>query len=233
MNPEYRKTLKIRAEHVDFRRKMRISVLMRLFQESCIAHTEELGFARDKTLDKGLLWVIANEHILISRLPDYDEEVTLVCYPGPTLHYLFPRHFYLLDAKGNTLVEISAIWTLIEEKTRSMTDPKKKGIVIDGYETGKEIPMVSFIKMPPLEGNEETIQVPYSQVDINGHLNNCAYLDIAMDRFAKEDTQKDISEIKLVYKKEIPMDSSFALAYGKVDGVYYFSAPQFSIEIRF
>lgn len=232
MNPEYRKSLKIRAEHVDFRRKMRLSALMRLFQQCCIAHTEELGYGRDKTLDKGYLWVIANEHIAISALPVYDEEVTLVCYPGPALHYLFPRHFYLLDEQGNTLVEISAIWTLIEEKTRAMIDPKEKGIVIDGYENGKEIPMVPILKVPPLE-KQETISVPYSQVDINGHLNNSAYLDIAMDRFEKEDLSKDVAEVKLTYKKEIPMDSSFPLAYGKVDNVYYFSAPQFAIEMKF
>ena len=92
--------------------------------------------------------------------------------------------------------------------------------------------MVPFLKVPPLE-KQETISVPYSQVDINGHLNNSAYLDIAMDRFEKEDLSKDVSEIKLTYKKEIPMDSSFPLAYGKVDNVYYFSAPQFAIEMKF
>ena len=62
---------------------MRLSVLMRLFQECCIAHTEELGMGREKTLDRGFLWVINSETIEITRLPEYDEEITLLCRPGP------------------------------------------------------------------------------------------------------------------------------------------------------
>ena len=85
---------------------MRLSVLMRLFQECCIAHTEELGMGRDKTLDRGLLWVVISEMIEIQRMPVYDEEITLVCYPGKTLHYFFPRQLTVLDRNGTEIIRI-------------------------------------------------------------------------------------------------------------------------------
>lgn len=230
MNSLFTKTLKIRAEHVDFRRKMRLSVLMRLFQECCIAHTEELGMGRKMTLDRGFLWVITNEHIKVTRLPEYDEDVVLESYPGPTLHYFFPRHFVMKDREGNVLIEISAIWALIDIKTRSMIDPKENGIVINGWENGKEIPMVTFLKVPPLN-KKETIVATYSMVDINGHLNNTAYVDLALDRFEKEDLKRDIAEVKMTFKKEIPLGASFELAYDKIDHAYYLTCPHFSLEI--
>ena len=57
------------ADDVTMFRKLRPSVLLRLIQEISIAHTEALGAGRAKTLDKGVLWVVARMKIEISRLP--------------------------------------------------------------------------------------------------------------------------------------------------------------------
>ena len=50
---------KMLADDVSMFRKLRPSVLLRLIQEISIAHTEALGAGRAKTLDKGVLWVVA------------------------------------------------------------------------------------------------------------------------------------------------------------------------------
>lgn len=230
MSPLYVKPFKVRAEHVDFRRKMRLSVLMTLFQECCIAHTEELGMGRKMTLDRGFLWVILNEHIKINRLPEYDEDLTIESYPGPTLHFFFPRHFFLKDKQGDVLVEISAIWGLIDARKREMIDPKAKKIIINGEEKGNELPVVNFIKVPPLT-KSTTFEATYSRVDINGHLNNAAYVDFALDQFDKADLKEDPKEIKLTFKKEIPYGEKVELSYDKVEGSYYFSCPNFNLQI--
>ena len=73
----YERKLILKAEHVDAYRNLRISVLMRFFQEVCIAHTEELGMGRNMTLDRGFLWIVNSENIQIERLPKYDEEIKI------------------------------------------------------------------------------------------------------------------------------------------------------------
>ena len=118
MISEYRRTLRLKAEHVDCFRALRLSVLMRLFQECCIAHTEDLGMGREKTLDRGFLWIVNAEMIRVRRMPEYDEEITLVCRPGQTLHYFFPRQMAVLDRDGMEIIRIGAVWSLIDEKTR-------------------------------------------------------------------------------------------------------------------
>ncbi len=233
MIPIYQKTLKIRAEHVDFCRKLRISTLMRLFQECCIAHTEELGMGREKTLDKGFLWVVNSERILIHRLPEYDEEITLVCYPGTTLHYFFPRHMEVKDSRGETIIQIHGIWALIDEKKRSFIDPGKNGIVIKGGETGKEIPPVLALPMPALE-KETILTASYSLTDINGHLNNASYIDCCMDLFDPKDLKKGkLEEVCFSFKKEIPFGESIKMSYGKVDKSYCFASPYFLLKATY
>ena len=226
---EYRKTFRLKAEHVDCFRKLRIPVLMRLFQECCIAHTEQLGMGREKTLDKGLLWVVNAETVRIDRMPEYDEEITLVCRPGRTLHYFFPRFMSVLGTNGETLARVGAMWSLIDISSRRMTDPAENGITVEGESLpGDLLPAMSL----PVRayGNERVFTANYSCVDINGHMNNAAYIDLALDLIPPEEV-KNVSEVKCVFKKEIALGEAFAVLYGKSGNVYAFGCGNFLIEI--
>ncbi|MCR4698949.1 MAG: hypothetical protein K5762_06265, partial [Bacilli bacterium] len=55
---QFTHTIKLRAEHVNYNRSLKLSSLLLFSQEMCIHHTELLGMGRKKTLDKGLLWII-------------------------------------------------------------------------------------------------------------------------------------------------------------------------------
>ena len=229
----YQKRIEIRAEHVDFKRKMRPSSLLRFFQECCIAHTEELGFDRSTTLDKGLLWVVACERLLINKMPEYGETILLECYPGKMLHYLFPRHFLVKNEKGEILIRGIAIWALIEEKTRSIIEPKEYGILIEGEEHGEEIP--PLMRLPDFEGEALPRSASYSLADINGHINNASYLDLAFDLVSQADLiENELKEIDVVFQKEIPFGQTFDFHWKKEKKSYCFRIPEhFSLRLLF
>ncbi len=75
----YQEELLLRSKDVDMFRRLRTSQLFRLLQEASIRHTEELGMGRDKTLDKGILWVLL-QRAEITRMPEYDERLVLKSY---------------------------------------------------------------------------------------------------------------------------------------------------------
>ena len=54
----YRRELLLRSKDVDLYRRLRLSRMFELFQEASIRHTEQLGMGREKTLDRGILWVL-------------------------------------------------------------------------------------------------------------------------------------------------------------------------------
>ena len=87
----YEKKVLIRSEQVDMTRRLRMSELFRLLEEASIAHTEELGCTRDKTLDRGLLWIITRQLVEIDEMPAYDEEITVRSWQGEMQHVFFPR----------------------------------------------------------------------------------------------------------------------------------------------
>ena len=73
----YSTSLRLRNKDVNLHRRLRTSTLFELLQEASIKHTEDLGMGRDKTLDKGLLWVVTLQRAEITRMPEYDETITV------------------------------------------------------------------------------------------------------------------------------------------------------------
>ncbi len=219
----YEKEFKLKSSDVDMNRRLRTSVLFTMLQEAAIAHTEALGMGREKTLDRGLLWIVTMQRAEIARMPEYDEEIVLRSWPGDSLHLIFPRYFSLTTAAGEPLLKASSLWSLIDANTRSLIFPEKFGIEIPGVRTGDEIPMPSAIRpLTPAKAQpaanrsqasantqqaasksdcitasprsshtaesaqdistaERTFTVPYSCVDLNGHMNNTRYFDLAED----------------------------------------------------
>ncbi len=176
----YRKKLVLTSRDVNMHRRLRTSRLFEFMQESAIRHTEQLGAGRALTLDKGILWVVTMQQARIARMPEYDEEVLLESWPGETMHVLFPRYFRVLDASGQCLVTASALWTLVDRDSRKLVFPENCGVNIPGEVTGFETPLPSPVPRPEADRHHE-FTVPFSYVDLNGHMNNTRYYDLVED----------------------------------------------------
>ena len=208
----YSHTVTLKNKDVDLHRRLRTSKLFELLQEASIAHTEALGMGREKTLDRGLLWVVLQQKVLIHRLPCYDETITVVTWPGDTLHVLFPRYYQILDEQGTVLAEASMMWMLVDEKTRKMIFPDRWDIVIPGVRTGREMELPSHMSFPP---GEKTISftVPYSYCDLNGHMNNTHYYDLAEDHIPQAAEGRKISMIEADYGAEILYGEQISVSF--------------------
>ncbi len=183
----YEKKLRIRSEHVNRSRILRTSSLFRLLQETSIAHTTELGFGRDKTLDRGLLWIISRQVLQISRMPRYDDDILIRSWPGDMLHVFFPR-FYEIWTGGECAVRGEALWLLMDEQSRTMVFPNEYGILIPGIPDGLPSGITSAIRAPEDAAPvfSEVLKPRFSQTDINGHINNANYFDIIDDLLPEE-----------------------------------------------
>ncbi|MBR2808147.1 MAG: hypothetical protein IKD65_03495, partial [Oscillospiraceae bacterium] len=173
-------TLKLRSRDVDMHRRLRTSELFKLLQEASIRHTEALGMGREKTLDRGILWVLLMQRAEITRMPCYDETVVLKSWPGTTMHLLFPRYYSMETDSGEPLLKASAIWSLVDAETRKVVFPERYGVEIEGVTTGDEIVLQSTIRKLDCD-REREFTGPSSSVDQNGHMNNARYIDLAED----------------------------------------------------
>ena len=230
----YRKEIKVLSSYCDYNRKLRLSELLKFTQEASIEHTTLMGMGREKTLDKGLLWIISKQHYEISSLPKYDDSIELLSHAGETRFILLPRHYEIdLKSTGEALVKGSAIWGLIDKESRQPILPLEHGIEIIPCVMGNEVDIPLSIKVPQLE-KEAEIEAKYSLCDLNGHLNNASYIDLVMDLIPMDYLDKhEPKTLDIVYKKEIRLGEKVTLSYGERDNSWYFFCPRFTIRIEF
>lgn len=222
MKKIYTFTRKILADDVDMFRNMRHSVFLRWLQEASIAHTEALGAGRDKTLDRGALWVVARVKAEIRRMPCYDETVTFRTWAGKTRHVLFPRYYEILDAEGNIAVRASAVWLLMDAKTRKMAFPDKYGVRIPDAFTGTELPLPAGVPQQEAPVVYRHV-VRFQDVDINGHMNNSKYIDIVEDALGFGFMHDyELTGFEIGYEEEIRADRRVSLCGAYGDGKVYF-----------
>lgn len=217
----YRIERKLLASDVDVRRRLRLSTLFTMLQEASIAHTEALGAGRDKTLDRGILWVLTMQNLRVFRMPEYDERVTVESWPGPTMHLLFPRYYRLLDGAGKTLAEGSALWVLMDERDRAPVSPQETGVVVPG--TRRE-GQPAFPHAPRSLPTREvgTFTVPYSYADLNGHMNNARYPDLVMDLLPREAWKDDVASVDVEYCGEARLGDSMRILGGSDGTEHYY-----------
>ena len=216
----YREEILLRSKDVDLYRRLRLSRLFELLQEASIRHTEQLGMGREKTLDKGLLWVVTMQRCEIERLPEYDERITLTSWPGPMMHVFFPRYYRLADERDNTLLSASALWMLVDEKTRKMVFPDEWGVEIAGVTTGREIRLPSGLKKLACS-DETSFTVPFSYVDLNGHMNNTRYFDLAEDHIPAAAEGRRLRAVSTEYTAEARFRDALTLRWGSEGERWY------------
>ena len=218
----YRKEFKVLSSDVDMNRQMRLSSLFTRLQEAAIAHTQQLGAGREKTLDRGLLWIVTQQAVSAARLPVYDDTLILESWPGKTMHLYFPRYWRILDDRGECLMEASSLWALMDQHRRSLAFPEEYGISLPDMSEGRPSALPRRIKAQQAPAAGE-FTVPFSYVDLNGHMNNARYFDLLADHLPEELRTDQIREIRTEYTGEAHLHDHLTLHSLAGEDTWYFS----------
>ena len=234
----YEKKVLIRSEQVDMTRRLRMSDLFRLLEEASIAHTEQLGCTRDKTLDRGLLWIITRQTVEIDELPAYDDEIIVRSWQGEMQHVFFPR-FYEIERAGEILVKGQALWMLMKEDDRSMVMPEDYDISIPGRPDADDMVLPAIV-IPKDAEEKASHRLPtrFSQIDINGHMNNTRYFDVIDDLLWGDGDPSSVPHAVLAnYLSELRLGDDYSLNCYKKDDALYFEGgtdkPCFRVKYTF
>lgn len=232
----YSETRIIKSTNVNINKQLLSSSLFSLAQEVAMIHATELGMGTENTINKGILWVIARQCAQIYKMPKYEDIVTIETWPGKPMHMFYPRYTRFRDSNGETMIELAAFWTLIDEKTRTTINLEDTGMTLSPEIENGEFPRPKAIKKLPTEFSKEFV-VSYSNTDMNGHFTNAKYLDIAEDLIPDVAASSTPKCIKVEYSNEIKFGETFTINYTNADNVYYFSGDgdkhKFTIQLEY
>ena len=153
--------------------------LFHFLQEASGHHSASLNQGQAALVQKGLMWVVIRNIARMARWPEPGEALQLLTWPAAVRHGMCPRYYHMTDAEGNTILDGSAIWAVVDRETRSMVNPDERGVFLEPAVTGLETPLPMPIRRPATE-HETLFTVPEAYLDENGHMNNTRYYDLAM-----------------------------------------------------
>lgn len=227
---------RLKSRDVNMFSRLRVSQLFELLQEAATDHSDLLGAGVHDIRQKGLMWVLARQNVEIARMPFYDEAITIETWPSETVHSLYPRYYRLLDATGKPIIQSSAIWMLADLNTRTLVPSSRSGIEYSFEKRGCEIALPS----PPRSfctDKKQSFTVPFSYVDMNGHMNNTRYFDLADNLSPAAAEGRDPKRILVEYSAELRVGQSCELLYGQEGERFFLKAggekPLFRIVIDY
>ena len=231
------KEIAIRSEHVDVNRLLRPSTLFRFFQEIALDHSTALGLGTEQTLHQNLLWVVTRYYVKIERMPAYEEAVELQTWPGEMRRVMFPRYFRMRSKNGEPLLNASSVWVLIDGAARKLIAPKQYGLEpVAGLSVGDELPY-NVPPEPIAPQRTASFTVPYSYLDLNGHMNNTRYFDLCEDLIADEREGLRLGSIAAEYQNEVRYKQTLAVSIGRRENAFTFvgttEQPCFRIGLQY
>ena len=220
MEPIYVKEFEISPVAVDQFGRLKASRLLAFLQEVAGDHSAILGTDQNALMDKDLFWAVIRHRVQITRLPESGEKLHLETWPMPTTRTAYPRSTIAYDEQGNECFRSISLWILMDSKTRAMVLPGKSGVQVAGLLRGCELQVPSSM-LPREMGEREERLVRYTDLDINGHMNNCRYLDWVEDLLPSGfHARHELREFTLCYMSEVrekePVDLHWDLTDGPV-----------------
>lgn len=206
--------LDYRLRWLDFDRYGRIQpvTVLDLFQDVATLHAERMGIGHDEMLAHGVFWAVVRMKYEIVREPEHFQTVTVHAWPHSLSNFSFLRDYEMLDDAGDVLVKATSEWVLMDAETRKFTKVKP-------YYDGPVdfLDKRAFEKKPRKlasfeEENRPVYQVTpaYSDIDVNGHVNNARYLRFVVDAL-NPSGQGAIRTLQIDYRHEVLPDAPLAI----------------------
>ena len=201
----YSQTFRIASYQADVSARIKPSAILELMQEMAGAHAELIGVGRNSMMPRGLAWVLTRVEVCMDRYPRSGEEIVIETFPMPNRRVFFPRYFIFRDAQGNQIGCAGTLWVVLDITTRRMANAAEIAALMPDN-SDLTAPMNSPATVEEVAAEDETaVRLPvYTDLDVNGHVNNTRYLDWCCNALDIETMRScEIRHFAVNYNQEI------------------------------
>ena len=206
----------IHSYHAATNKKASVSAVCNFCQESAWNHAEHLGLGYSHLSEKKL--VLSRLFIRFYGYPEWGDNVTLRTWPSVLDKLLWYREFRLLDKDGNTAMDATSAWVILNAETKR---PQRTADLYGLYpDWGAERVFpdkpgkVTGPKTPEEAGQ---ISVRYHDLDVNGHVNNVRYIEWALESLPQEHVEsRHLAELEINFLNEAFLGDTVALSIEEI-----------------
>lgn len=196
-----------------------------------LAALEDTGGIHSNIAGYGLLdietthrfWMVLSWHVEIIRRPKYNETITIHTWSKPCKRLYVYRDFEAFDEEGNLIATAGSKWVFINTENNSIVkanDDLFKTYEIEYEKSSTDIALLDKLKEPVNYSNVISYTINREMIDVNEHVHNLDYLDLAYKALPEEAYSKEFKKIDVMYKKEIKLDDTVKCFYSNENKVH-------------
>lgn len=198
--------------------------LLSLLQDVAEMHSVEIGYGITNIEETNLSWAILNWKVKILSRPHYGDVITVKTWPRHSTKLYSYRDFEVLNDKGETIAIATSKWILIDARKGKIA--KIPDDLRSEYNS-EDKSVFGIIDLPKLEepnAYKSCIDYPIrkADIDINNHVNNICYLDMATQAFPDKPLKLNTcNEFEILYKHQIRLDDNIVAHYSYENNCNY------------
>ncbi|ACS79414.1 acyl-[acyl-carrier-protein] thioesterase [Maridesulfovibrio salexigens] len=183
--------------------RMHCHWLMCRLQEAATAHADSLGFGIEDMAKQGCFWVLTSVRIEIAELPLREKTFALTTWSRGAKKLRAFRDFSGCDENGREIIRASSEWMVLDSQTRRPIAIDQKLNLHAQDRCVFPDPMKRLRPGTP-EKELRSLNVGYSSLDANGHVNNTEYLRWSFDGLRSLGfDQNNVKSIRVAFLSEV------------------------------
>jgi len=206
----------IKSYDVDSSGRLRFTSLLQYFQEIAGLHAAELGVGYEELVRWGAIWVLSRIRIDVTSMPSWGTGVTLLTRPIGVNRLFAMREFTMTDADGGALLSAITGWVILDTTTNR---PGRVQLLPLAPHLKQERPAPPDFLEKLIVPQRITLlyekKVMASDLDVNQHVNNAAYVRWIVDAFSPEQLAgRPIRRLRVHYLDAATFGQAIAISGG-------------------
>ena len=205
--------------------------------KAILGYMEEIACIHSATVGYGVLdipikkkaWILMDWKLKVLSRPKYGDKVILYTWARPVENRMSTyRDFKMYDEKNNLLAIATSKWVLFDIEKCKISKLEEELVL--KYKPEEvyvfEDPVIKKLKEPEEYIKKINYEVRRSDIDLNKHMHNLNYLDLAYETLPEEVYDKNnFNNVRIMYKHQICLGDA-------VESYYAFSENKHIVCIK-
>ena len=184
---------RVRFSEVDENGYLRFENIINYFQDCSTFQSEDLGLGVQHLREQNLVWVVSFWQIEVLKYPKLGDRIEIGTFAYDFKSFLGYRNFYMMDENGEYIAKATSIWALLNTETGRPVKASEKDMELYGREEKLDMEYKSRkIIIPDDLQKMEEIEVKQHHLDVNHHVNNGQYINIAASVISEKKRPKSL-----------------------------------------
>ena len=207
---------RVRFSEVDHKETITLPGIINYFQDCSTFHSEDIGLGIDYLREKKKVWVLSSWQVIVDRYLGMGEEISISTWATGFKGLYGTRNFLMKDKEGRTAAYANSIWVFMDIGKGRPAKPEQHVIETYGTEPALDMEYASRkIALPESFTAGEAFPVRKYHIDTNEHVNNCQYVQMALEVLEEE---MKVKQMRAEYRKSAVLHDMILPKTAKEEG---------------